>query len=193
MNRLLNLMLLEGLSPLFRIVVLLSRLVKIESWIRLVRLASWKARLGAFGEGTLIYPRVIIHNPQNVRIGKNSSIAEFCHIWGGGGVTIGDDVLVASHTVITSLTHDTKAFRFRDTNLQAPVTICNNVWIGAGAIILPGITLGAGSIIGAGAVVTHNVDPGVIVMGIPAKIKEISNTEASITYHEKSSGYLVEL
>lgn len=73
---------------------------------------------------------------------------------GGGGIKVGNDVLIASHAVITSLTHDRTAGCFRETLLRTPVIICDNVWFGAGAIILPGGTLGSGSIVAAGAVVT---------------------------------------
>lgn len=91
-------------------------------------------------------------------------------MWGSGGITIGNDVLIASHTVITSLTRDRNAACFRETTLRAPVAICDNVWIGAGAIILPGVTVGSGSIIAAGAVVTRDVPANAVVAGVPARL-----------------------
>lgn len=90
-------------------------------------------------------------------------------MWGGGSIAIGDAVIIASHTVITSLTHDKHAACFGETTLRAKVVIGDNVWIGAGAIILPGVTLGSGCIIGAGAVVTPDVPAGALVMSMPAK------------------------
>lgn len=63
-------------------------------------------------------------------------------MWGSGGITIGNDVLIVSHGVITSLPHDKNAACFRETTLRAPVVIGDNVWIGAGAIILPGVIRG---------------------------------------------------
>lgn len=77
--------------------------------------------------------------------------------------------MVASHTVITSQTHG-KMANLRRENIYAPVTIERNVWIGAGAIILPGVTVGENAIIAAGAVVAKDVDPNRIVAGIPAEI-----------------------
>lgn len=108
----------------------------------MLRHALWKARLAGLGEGTIIHPWVAIHGPENVRIGARCSVAEFVHLWGGGGVTIGNDVLIASHVAITSITHDKDAPCFRETTVRAPVVIGDNVWIGAGAIILPVSRLG---------------------------------------------------
>ncbi len=108
-------------------------------------------------------------------------IAEFVHIWGGGGVRIGDDVLVASHVAIASMTHKTDARVFAETVVNKPVVIEDNVWIGTGAIILPGVRLGTGCIIGAGAVVTKDVPANWIVAGIPAR--RIRNRLQSLDRH----------
>lgn len=169
MKELVRRTLIGGLVPVFAAADSMGRLCRWSRWTSLLRHARWKARLGGYGAGTEIYPWVVIHNPENVRIGTGCSIAEFVHIWGGGGVTIGDYTLIASHVVITSLTHDKHATRYRDSLLRAPVVIENNVWIGAGAIILPGVLIGRGAIVGAGAVVTRDVPPGAVVFGVPAR------------------------
>ncbi len=85
---------------------------------------------------------------------------------------MGDDVLIASHSVITSLTHDPKAPIFRESSVQAPVVIGDDVWIGSGAISLRGVTVGPGSIIGRGAVVTRDVAAGAVVVGARARESE---------------------
>ncbi|WP_407702786.1 acyltransferase [Thiorhodovibrio litoralis] len=105
-----------------------------------------------------------------VSIGANCSISDYVHIWGGGVVTIGNNVLIATHTVITSLTHDKSASCFRDTLIKQPVQIEDNVWICSGARILSGVTVGSGSIIGAASVVTKDVPPNSIVMGVPGRV-----------------------
>lgn len=134
------------------------------------RRAFWKARLKELGDKVTIHPRVVVHQPGKVSIGHRSSIAEFVHIWGGGGVDIGNDVLVASHVVIASVSHDPDAKIFRETNVTKPILINDNVWVGAGAVLLPGVTLGDGCIIAAGAVVTEDVQRDVIVAGVPARV-----------------------
>jgi maltose O-acetyltransferase len=112
---------------------------------------------------------VVIHTPERVSIGARCAIAEFVHMWGGGGITIGNDVMIASHAVITSLTHDTRAAVYRESLIRKPVVIEDNVWIGAGAVILPGVSIGSGSVVGAGSVVTRDVPAGTVVVGVPAR------------------------
>jgi maltose O-acetyltransferase len=136
------------------------------------RYSLWKARLGSFGRASVIHPHVVILFPENVYIGNNVGIAEFVHIRGAGGVYIGDDSLIATHATITSVTHDTEVLDgyFRNTSKLEPVVIGKNVWIGSGAIILPGVNIGEGSIVGAGSVITHDVPSHVIVVGAPGRI-----------------------
>lgn len=134
-----------------------------------IRWAYWHSRLPALGSDTHIAPHVVIKNSHKVSIGSRCSINEFVHVWGGGGVVIGNVVLVASHVVITSQTHDTEAQLFALTMIDKPIVIEDNVWIGAGAVILPGVLLGKGCIVGAGAVVTRSVESDWIVTGNPAR------------------------
>jgi Acetyltransferase (isoleucine patch superfamily) len=135
-------------------------------WSQLV----WKTQLGFLGEDSYIYSTIVIHCPERVSIGSRVSIAEFVHMWGGGGITIGNDVMIAAHTIISSQTHDPNAPLFRETQIMKPVVIEDNVWIGSGAIILPGVHIGTGSVIGAGSVVTKDVPPGSVVVGGPSKV-----------------------
>lgn len=137
---------------------------------RRLRMALWTARLLAIGEHSYIHPHVVIHQPGNVVIGDLVAIAEFVHMWGGGGIEIGDRTIVASHAVITSLTHDASADVYRETLIRRPVRIGSNVWIGAGAIILPGVTIGDNAIVGAGSLVNRDVEAGTTVVGIPSRI-----------------------
>ena len=129
----------------------------------------WRAKLGALGSSTCIYPHVIIHSPEKIKTGSRVAIAEFVHMWGGGGITIGDDVMIATHTVITSQTHDPDALLFCKTLKIAPVVIENNVWIVSGVIMLPGIHIGEGSVIGAGSVVIKDVPARTVTAGIPVR------------------------
>lgn len=127
-----------------------------------------RAQLAGCGSNVSIQRPVVINGADHVRVGSRVSINAFVHIWGQGGVTIGDDCLIASHVVITSLTHDPRASNHAETLIARPVVIGRNVWIGSHAVILPGVTVGDGAVIGAGAVVTKDVPPGITVVGIPA-------------------------
>lgn len=145
------------------------KLLRTESVFRYIRFGIWRARLQELGIGSTIEPFVVIQNPKNVKIGNNVSINHFCHIWGGGGVIIGDNCLIASHVTITTQTHSPIGI-YRESHVCKPICIGENVWIGSGSIILPGITIGDSSIIGAGSVVTRDVPPRVVVTGVPAEI-----------------------
>ena len=106
-----------------------------------------------------------------VIIGDRAALNDNVHILGGGGVTIEEGVWIANGASIISETHPTNVEYIGDhPPLHKPVHIERNVWIGAHAVILPGVRIGEGSIIGAGAVVTKNVPNGVIVAGIPATL-----------------------
>lgn len=144
---------------------------------RRLRYLSWKLRLASIGRGTQIHPFVVIHAPEKVAIGSRVSIAGFVHIWAGGEVRIGNDVLIASHTVITSQSHDVNAQIYNRTNVMKPVVIEDNVWIGAGAIILPGVRIGSGAVIGAGSVVTKDVPPRTLMVGVPARALRTLRTD----------------
>jgi acetyltransferase-like isoleucine patch superfamily enzyme len=115
----------------------------------------------------------VIYNPENMHIGEKVDIAEFCHIRAKGGLTLGNRVLIASHVVITTQGHPLSLPRWGET-VHKPVTIGNDVWIGANACILPGVTIGDGAVIAAGAMVTKDVASNTLVAGVPAsEVKKI--------------------
>jgi acetyltransferase-like isoleucine patch superfamily enzyme len=108
--------------------------------------------------------------PDRIEIGRDVSVNAFVHIWGSGGVSIGDRTMIASHVAITSVTHDYNSAEMYKTVVTKPVVIGADVWIGAHAVIVPGVTICDGAVIGAGAVVTKDVPAGAIVVGVPARI-----------------------
>jgi acetyltransferase-like isoleucine patch superfamily enzyme len=113
---------------------------------------------------------------KNITLGKNVFINSGCRFQDQGGITINDGVLIGHNVVLATLNHDIDP-RKRSSIHPAPIVIGKNVWIGANATLLPGVTIGDGAIIAAGAVVTKDVPANVIVGGVPAKIiKEIENS-----------------
>lgn len=114
----------------------------------------------------------------NVTIHKNTFLGEYVTVYGHGNVEIGENTLIAMHTSIVSSNHTIpeKGTLIRSQgDILLPVKIGSDVWIGAGAKILGGVTIGKGCIIGAGAVVTKDLPPYAIAMGIPAKITGYRN------------------
>lgn len=130
-----------------------------------------KLLLSKCGWSTTIDRYVTIQGGQCVTMGDYCAINAYTHIWGHKGVTIGNRVMIASHVSITSLTHDYSRtdMRFAPA-IGAAVKIEDDVWIGAHAVIMPGVTIGEGAVVGAGAVVRENVPPFAIVVGVPARI-----------------------
>lgn len=102
-----------------------------------------------------------------IMIGRRSVINQQCCLDGRGGLTIGDNVAISPGVWILTDGHDIHDSHFRE--VLAPVTIGDHVWIGSRAMILPGVTIGEGAVVAAGAVVTSNVEPYTIVAGVPAR------------------------
>jgi len=110
---------------------------------------------------------------KNLIIGKRVFINSGCKFQDQGGITIGDDVLIGHNVVIATLNHSMNPDH-RGDMVPKPVYIGNKVWIGANASLLPGVRIGDGAIVAAGAVVNKDVAPMTVVGGVPAKfIKKI--------------------
>ncbi|TSD65873.1 acyltransferase [Inquilinus sp. KBS0705] len=113
-----------------------------------------------------------------VTIHQNVFLGEYVVIYGHGDVQIGENTLIAMHTCIVSANHTvpnkTTLIRSQP-DILMPVTIGKDVWIGAGAKILAGVSIGDGCVIGAGAVVTKDLPPYAIAVGVPANITGYRN------------------
>ncbi len=126
-----------------------------------------------FGKGVVIYPGVWINPGRNLEVGNDVDLAKDVLITTSGGVKIGDRTLIGYRTQIISTNHTIPPigmpFPISGDN-PGPVIIGKDVWIGAGCIITPGVTIEDGAVIAAGSVVTKNVIENSIVGGVPAKI-----------------------
>ncbi|QPK94737.1 sugar O-acetyltransferase [Actinomyces sp. zg-332] len=112
---------------------------------------------------------------KNIEIGREVFINSGCKFQDQGGITIGDRVLIGHNVVLATLNHPQPVSR-RQNLIPKPIKIGNDVWIGANATVCPGVSIGQGAIVAAGAVVTKDVLPNTVVAGVPAKlIKNISD------------------
>ena len=114
-----------------------------------------------------VYPSCRVWAPWNVEMGSWVAIDDKVNLYSAAKITIGTKVAISREAFICTASHDiTKPNR---PLVTAPIKICDGVWIGARAIILPGVTIGEGAVVAAGAVVTKDVEPFTVVGGNPAK------------------------
>lgn len=120
-------------------------------------------------EGFALFPPFYTDCGKNIHIGKKVFINAGCHFQDQGGITLGDNTLVGHNVVFATLNHGFEPEK-RSWLFPFPITVGKNVWIGANCTILPGVTIGDNAVIAAGAVVSRDVAPNVIVGGVPAKV-----------------------
>lgn len=120
------------------------------------------------GEGSTIHTGAKFYNPANIIIGKDTIIGEGAVLDGRDKLVIGDHVDFASEVMVYNSQHDLNSATFQA--VQEPVTIEDYVFVGPRAIILPGVKIGKGAIVAAGAVVTKDIGSFEIVGGVPAKV-----------------------
>ena len=143
-------------------------LVNIDIAINAVRAKSIELRFARVGENVRLRMPLVVYQPESIKLGSFIDIGEFVILRGGGGVTIGNKVLIAAGVAILSEGHPVDLPRWRKVRSSA-VNIGNDVWIGANAVILPGVSLGNGVVVAAGAVVARDVAPYTVVAGVPAR------------------------
>jgi acetyltransferase-like isoleucine patch superfamily enzyme len=148
-------------SPFYR----LPRAGMAEKWLLAVK-GRW-----VFRRSVRVFGNFKVIEPQRVTIGANCAINHGVFILGRVGVHIGDDVVLSARCMLLDAgldTQDTRGVESRS-HVAKPIRIEDGAWIGAGAIILPGVTIGHRSVVGAGSVVTKDVPAGTVVAGNPAK------------------------
>jgi acetyltransferase-like isoleucine patch superfamily enzyme len=131
------------------------------------RLASQCGELVDIREGVYLY------GVDRLTLGDRISIHPMCYLDATGGLSIGSDTSIAHAVTIMTTSHaiDAEDPPIRDQGVELrPVTIGEGVWIGAGARILGGVAIGDGAVVGAGSVVTRDVPPRSIAVGVPARV-----------------------
>jgi len=130
-----------------------------------------KELLGHIGSDVIIEPPLRVDYGINISIGDRSYMNFGCVILDCAKVDIGENVLFGPNVQLYSATHPTDPqLRLEGKEYALPIRIGNNVWIGGGAIILPGVTIGDHTTIGAGSVVTKSIPPCVVAVGNPCRV-----------------------
>jgi acetyltransferase-like isoleucine patch superfamily enzyme len=143
-------------------------------WIdRSARIGSTRAAPVRLGPDTMISVGALLHSfGGSITIGARGLVGAYSVVYGHGGLVIGDNVLIAHHVTIIPANHRVHDLA-RPINVQGdevePITIESDVWIGANAVILAGVTVGTGAVVAAGAVVDKDVAPFTVVGGVPAR------------------------
>ena len=138
---------------------------------------AYALRVMKRGKSTPISASARFNHPRNITIGDRSNINRNCMIWAGdtAKVIIGKDCLTGPGvTIIASKYHVTGQNTIRSyPAYERDIIIGDDVWLGANVVVLPGVKIGNGAIVGAGSVVTKDVEPYTVVVGIPAvKLKD---------------------
>lgn len=152
------------------------------------RQALMKEMFAEIGEGCYIEPPFYanmgaghVHFGNNVYCNFGVTMVDDTHIYVGDNTMIGPNVTVATagHPILPELRE--KGYQY-----NAPVRIGRNCWIGAGAVILPGVCIGDNSVIGAGSVVTRNIPPDVVAVGNPCRVlREINDRDSEYYFKDK--------
>lgn len=141
--------------------------------VMLKRYIFLKSLAKKVGKNVSIFPGVYFENIEKLTIGDNVSIHQMCYIDAEGGIEIGNNVSIAHRTTILSSNHN-----YADINIPIKyqgmilknTIIENNIWIGCNSVILAGVHIEDGCVIGAGTIVSKNIEKNSIAVGCPAKI-----------------------
>jgi acetyltransferase-like isoleucine patch superfamily enzyme len=134
------------------------------------------------GQDSVIYNNCELRDPHQIKIGHFTSIGDHCILDGRGGLTIGNSVNLSTGVWIWTMQHQVNDADFGCES--APVIIEDYAWVSCRTVLLPGVSIGKGAVVAAGAVVTKNVEPYAMVGGVPAK--KIGERSRDLRYQLKS-------
>lgn len=160
----------------------LRRYRSLATWIHVAKLVNFysyahveQRRLLTLGKGLRMSPSVSLRNAERITLGHDVHVGERSCLWAGSGhgrITLGDKALLGPEVYVTASNYGVvwgQAVMDQPTE-EKDVVIGSDVWLGVRATVLAGVHIGEGAIVAAGAVVTHDVPPGAIVGGVPARI-----------------------
>jgi acetyltransferase-like isoleucine patch superfamily enzyme len=149
----------------------ISRHSRVERSVRLQMIEG--GRIVVEPDSIVNHDCVLATASGTIRIGKRAYVGHRVVLYGHGGLTIGEDVLIGPNACVIAMNH---RFDRVDTPINSQgetregIVIENGVWICADAVITDGVRIGSGAVVGAGAVVTHDVPSGAVVAGVPARV-----------------------
>lgn len=127
--------------------------------------------LGSVGEGTEIRPPFLVDYGSQIRVGARCFANYGLVALDVATITIGDDVQMGPHVQLLTPTHPVEPGPRRDKwEAAKPIAIGDNVWLGGGVVVLPGVTIGENTVVGAGSVVTRDLPANVVAVGNPARV-----------------------
>ena len=130
-----------------------------------------RSLLGSVGEGTEIRPPLWVDYGSHLTVGARTFANFGLVALDVARITIGDDVQIGPNVQLLTPTHPTEPEpRRAKWEAARPITIEDNVWLGGGVIVLPGVTIGADTVVGSGAVVSRDLPAGVVAVGNPARV-----------------------
>lgn len=177
----------EKQSRLTRATKLVFNMLRPSLFVHLVRLANFQSnyhleavRKMKRGSNTQLAPDMMISNGERIEMGDRSAFGHGVTILAGqntGRITFGKDVMVGPYCTFTCATYGFNLGVPANVQpmLEEDIRVGDDVWLGAMAMVMPGVTIGDHAIVAANAVVTHDVEPWSIVGGIPAKVIGMRN------------------
>ncbi len=130
-----------------------------------------KKLLGYLPDGLAVMPPFTCDYGKYIEIGNSVFINSYCYLMDGGGITIGDHTFIGPYCGLYTAAHPL-SYKWRDQGLEKalPVKIGSHCWLGANVSVMPGVTIGDGCVIAAGAVVTKDIPDNSLAAGVPARV-----------------------
>jgi acetyltransferase-like isoleucine patch superfamily enzyme len=148
-------------------------------------------RRATIGKSVALAPNVSFRNGERIVIGDRAHIGGRCYLWAGdstGRILIGEDALFGPEVYLTASDYETEPGEvvMRQRKRESDVVIGRGAWLGARVIVVAGVTVGDGAIVGAGSVVTKDVPPQAIAVGVPARVVRMRDGSRPVGALEES-------